>query len=206
MPKTNPSGVSGIRNVSVEGDVLSKVTAAASAFFAADKSPAGIYLPQDNLAGVAVRDYVPQDSIAAKSIQAVAFGSTTRSHWGLVTGAAANASDAANLLAPSTAIVQAGSTNGTTDEIFRVPFADLSTQQVGFFMDDKPSGGNGQFDNNSVVLEVQGVSTANSSGTGNIVTPSNVARGAVVALITVAETFDSCNQKDQGSEIEDHLP
>ena len=138
VPRTNPSGVSGIRNVSVEGDILTKVTAAASSFFAADKSPAGIYLPQDNLAGVAVRDYVPQDSIAAKSIQAVAFGSTTRSHWGLVTGAAANASDAANLLAPSTAIVQAGSTNGTTDETFRVPFADLSTQQVGFFMDDEP--------------------------------------------------------------------
>ena len=52
------------------------------------------------------------------------------------------------------------------------------------------------------MLEVQGVSTANSSGTANIVTQSNVARGAVVALITVAETFNSRNQLD-GSFIED---
>ncbi len=201
VPGTNPKGVSGIGNIAVEGDILTKVTAAASAFFAPDSAPAGVYLPQDNLAGVAVRDYVPDQSIAAQSIQAVAFGSMSGSFGRIETGASASAWDAANLLAPCTTIVQAGSTNGTTAETFRVPFADLSTEQVGFFMDDEPSWGDGQFDNNSVVLEVQGVSTANSSGTGNIVTQSNVARGAVVALVTVAETFDS-HQRDQGSQIE----
>ena len=45
------------------------------------------------------------------------------------------------------------------------------------------------------------MSTANSSGTGNNVTPSNVARGAVIALITVAETFDQNNHL-QNSVIE----
>ncbi|MFI5455223.1 MAG: beta strand repeat-containing protein [Isosphaerales bacterium] len=187
LDATGNSGVSGIRNVAVEGDVLTAVTPAASAFFAPDPSPAGIYLPQDSLAGVGVRDYVPDKIINAKSIQAVAFGSRTRSNGQLETGSVASGSDAANLLAPGTAIVQAGSSNGTAVETFRVPFADLATQKVGFFMDD--NAGAGGFDNNNVALVVQGVATANSSGTDNNVTPSNAARGAVVALITVAETF-----------------
>jgi hypothetical protein len=199
LDATGNSGISGIRNVAVEGDILTKVTPAASGFFTADSSPAGIYLPQDKLAGVGVRDYVPENIIKAKSIQAVAFGSTTRNNGQLETGSAANSNDAAALLAPGTAIVQAGSSNGTTVETFRVPFADLATQQVGFFLDDTP--GSGSFDNNSVVLVVQSVSTANSSGKGNMVTPSNVARGAVIALITVAETFNQNNQL-QNSVIE----
>jgi hypothetical protein len=198
LDATGNSGVSGIRNVSVEGDILTKVTAAASSF-TSDSSPAGIDLPQDNLASVGVRDYAPMDIINAKSIQAVAFGSTTRQNGQLETGAAVHANDAAALLTPSTTIVQAGSTNGRTVETFRAPFADLTTQQVGFFMDDNPGGHN--FDNNSITLEVQGVSTANSSGTANAVTPSNVARGADIALITVAETFDQNNDL-QGSVIE----
>ena len=197
----NPTGVSGIRNVSIEGDMLTKVSTAASAFFAPDSSPAGINLPKDNLAGVGVRDHVSGNSINAKSIQAVAFGSTTRYFGQVVTGALANAFDAESLLTQSTAIVQAGSTNGQTVETFRVPFADLSSQQVGFFMDDFWGGGFGQFDNNDVDLVVQSVSTANSSGTGNNVMQSNVARGAVIALITVAETFDHNNHL-QNSVIE----
>jgi hypothetical protein len=182
------SGVSGIRNVAVEGDILTKVTAGASAFFAPDSSAAGIYLPHDNLAGVGVRDYVPNHSINAKSIQAVAFGSHTATSGLITTGAAATASDVTNLLAVGTAIVQAGSSNGTTVETFRVPFADLATQQVGFFMSD--SQGGGHFDGSNVVLVVQSVLIANSSGTNNTITASNVARGAVIALITVAETYD----------------
>jgi RTX calcium-binding nonapeptide repeat (4 copies) len=188
----NPTGVSGIRNVSIEGDILTGITTAASTFFAPDSSPAGIFLPKDNLAGVGVRDFVPDRSINARSIQAVAFGSFSE-RGRLETGVMADDDDAEELLAPSTAIVQAGSSNGSTLETFRVPFADLATQQVGFFMDDSQGGGWGQFDDDQVVLIVQSVSTANSSGTGNNVAPSNVARGAVVALITVAETFDQNN-------------
>ena len=186
LDATGNSGVSGIRNVAAEGDILSTITPAASTFFGADKSPAGVYLPHDNLAGVSVRGYVPLHSIAARSIQAVAFGSMRPLSSGpLVTGALATASDASELLAPGTAIIQAGSLNGSTTETFRVPFSD--TSQVGFFMDDTP--GSGVFDNRNVALTVQGVSTPNSSRTANIVTPSNTARGSVIALITVAETF-----------------
>ena len=204
LDATGNLGVSGIRNVAVEGDILTKVTKPASSYPAADdplisdSSPAGIYLPQDNLAGVGVRDYVPVNIIKAKSIQALAFGSMTRNNGQLETGAMANGNDAATLLATGTAIVTAGSTNGSTTETFRVPFADLASQQVGFFMDDS---GNGQFDNNNVELIVQSVSTANSSGTGNIVAQSNFTRGAVIALITVAETFNQNNQL-QNSVIE----
>ena len=171
LARLDAAGVSGIRNVAVEGDILTAVTTAALAFIANDQSPAGIDLPADQLAGVGVRDYAPAGSIAAGSIQAVAFGSTTRNKNQLETGAAANGNDAAALLTSATAIVPAGSTNGSTTETFRVPFADLASQQVGFFMDDNPGGGNGHFDNNNVVLVVQAVSTANPNGTANVPTP-----------------------------------
>ena len=193
LDATGNSGVSGIRNVAVEGDILSTITQAASKFFGADKSPAGVYLPHDNLAGVSIRGYVPNGSIDARSIQAVAFGSMTPISRGpTVVGALATAAFASELLAPGTAIIQAGSENGSTAETFRVPFSD--TSQVGFFMDDTP--GSGVFDNRNVALTVQGVSTPNSTGTANIVTPSNVARGSVIALITVAETFAATGRLD----------
>ena len=54
----------------------------------------------------------------------------------LETGAEASAQRCGQPARAGTAIVQAGSTNGTTMETFRVPFADLATEQVGFFMDD----------------------------------------------------------------------
>ena len=164
------------------------VTPAAQNFFSLASPTGGIILPSDALAGVGIRDYAANNTIQASSIQTLAVGSLSRNNGQIETGAAANGNDVAALLASGTTIVQAGSSNGTTVETFRVPFADLSMQQVGFFMDDN-SGGN-QFDNNSIQLVVQSVSTANSSGTGNNVTQSNGARGAVIALITVAETFD----------------
>ena len=171
LDATGNSGVSGIGNVAVEGDILSTITHAASTFFAADSSPTGVYLPHDNLASVSVRGYVPNGSIDARSIQAVAFGSMSPISGGpILIGAKAAGSYASKLLAAGTAIVQAGSESGSTVETFRVPFAD--TSQVGFFMDDTP--GAGAFDNRNVALTVQGVSTPNSTGTANIVTPSNV--------------------------------
>ncbi len=192
LDATGNSGVSGIGNVAVEGDILSTITHAASTFFAADSSPTGVYLPHDNLASVSVRGYVPNGSIDAKSIQAVAFGSMSPFSGGpILSGAMATGSYASKLLSAGTAIIQAGSESGST-ATFRVPFAD--TSQVGFFMDDTP--GAGALDNRNVALTVQGVSTPNSTGTANIVTPSNVARGSVIALITAAETFAATGRLD----------
>jgi hypothetical protein len=145
----------------------------------------------DQLAGVEVRDFVPAASISANSIQAVAFGSAAASNGGIVTGAASTASAAQYVLTNTTLIVVAGSLNVNAGETFRIPFADLPAQQVAFFIDTSPT--NGAFDNKDIDFFVQGVSTANSSGTGNNVTPSNATRGAVVALVTAAEIFNSAN-------------
>ncbi len=198
LDSTGNSGISGIRNVSVEGNLLNQVTAAAAAFFGGDTSPGGVYLPGDKLASVSVRDTAYEHSVAARSIQAVAFGTliTPVVGKGMLpppqVGIRATGSAAAELLAPGTAIVQAGSVNGSTEETFRVAFSDI--RGVGFFMDDTP--GSGVFDSKNVAFTVEGVSTANSSGTANTVTPSNAARGAVVALVTVAETFAANGRLD----------
>jgi hypothetical protein len=196
LARLDAAGVSGIRNVAVEGDVLTVVTPQAAAFFqvpgpngttVADATRAGVRLPLDNLAGVGVRDFVPDHTIQAHSIQAVAFGSHAEENCQIETGAASDADDAAELLTCDTAIVQAHDT-------YRVPFADLPTQQVALFLATDEEGG--QFDDNSIVFVVQGVSSPNATGTANVVTPSNVARGAVVALVTAAPTTDSHGRPD----------
>jgi hypothetical protein len=191
LARLDAAGVSGIRNVAVEGDVLTAVTPQAAAFFqvpgpggttVADATPAGIRLPLDNLAGVGVRDFLPNGIIQAASIQAVAFGSHVEEKGQIETGAVAKGEDAADTLILGTAIVQARDT-------YRVPFADLTSQQVGLFLATDEQGG--QFDDDSIVFVVQGVSSPTADGTANVVTPSNVTRGAVVALVTAVLTVDS---------------
>ena len=184
LARLDASGVSGIRNVDVEGDLLTSVSAQAASFFklvwpssnpVLDTTPAGIHLPSDNLAGAGIRDYAPNGYIQVHSIQVLAFGSYTGPNGVVATGAMANSSIPLALLAPGTAIVQAADT-------FRVPFADLPSQQVALFLDTAASGGT--FDSHSVVLTVEGVLSPNSTGTANVITPSNAARGAVTALVT----------------------
>ena len=175
LARLDATGASGIRNVAVEGDLLTTVTATAKSFFGLGSPAGGIVLPSDNLASVAVRDYAPNNSIQAKSIQGLAFGSFREEDGSLHTAAAAKGEDAQDLLTAGTAIVQAGAAGGS--ETFRVPFADLtSQQQVQLFIDDHGP----NFDDNGIALWVE-------SDNG---VPSNVARGADTALITVAPTYD----------------
>src|SRR5262249_57329241 len=54
----------------------------------------------------------------------------------------------------------------------------------------------GRFDDDSIVFVVQGVSSPNAAGTANVVTPSNAARGAVVALVTAEPTLDKQGRPD----------
>ncbi len=173
LARLDASGVSGVRNVAVEGDLLSSVSPTARAFFVlpggtTDASPAGVYLPLDRLAGVAVRDFAPDRSIAAKSIQAVAFGSFLDRWCRIEPGTCASESDAEQLLACGTAIVQAGSTNGQNAETFRVPFADLANEHVAFFVatEEYPCG----FSDDTIAFTVQG------SDNGLTNQPNNVAR------------------------------
>jgi len=182
LARLDAADKSGIRNVDVEGDVLTAVSSQASSFFPGDNTAAGIRLPQDNLAGVGVRDFIPNSSIKAVSIQAVAFGSHATGTGQMVTGAASLGTDAQALLASGTAMVY-------TNDTYRVPFADLPTQQVQLFLVTNPSGGS--FNNNGILLTVQGVTSPNGAGTVNLVTLSNVARGAATALVKMVPTYDS---------------
>jgi hypothetical protein len=186
LDRLDASGVSGIRNVAVEGSLVTTLTSAAENFFLLpsgipDPSPAGIYLPSDNLASVSVRDYAPDGSIDAADIQAVAFGSFTSSSGAIEQGSDATITDASNLLEAGTTILPAGSVNGQGNETFRAPFAALPGQQVAFFLDTAPSGGT--FDPKNMVLTLE----SDSDG----VDPATLfpaTRGAVTAMIGVDET------------------
>jgi Concanavalin A-like lectin/glucanases superfamily/PKD domain/Matrixin len=193
LARLDATGASGIRNVAVEGDLLTSITSTAATFLGlGTTTTGGVRLPSDALAGVAVRDYAPNGFIQAKSIQAVAFGSHTRTDGLVEAGAAAKGANAARLLVPGTAIVQALDT-------FRVPFADLPAQQVGFFLASNPNGG--YFDDSLIAFTVQGVSTPNATNTGNVTQASNAARGAVVGLVKTVQTFNATGQA-QGSAVQ----
>ena len=180
LARLDADGVSGLRNLAVEGDLVPGISATASSFFAGDKSPAGVYLPQDRIAGVGIRDHAPNGSIAAAGIQGVAFGSFTNTQGQVVPGSQATSADAAKLLAGGTAIVPAGSVNSSGTETFRAPFAALPGQNVAFFLDTARSGG--VFDPNDMDFTLQ------SDGDG-IHTPQffPATRGAVTAMIGVNE-------------------
>jgi hypothetical protein len=184
LARLDAAGVSGIRNVAVEGDLLTSVSQAAINFLGGDNTPAGVRLPLDNLAGVGIRDYAPLGFIQAASIEAVAFGSTTDEQGNLVTGPNAMATDAEDLLTPGTLIVQASDT-------FRVPFADALP--VAFFMDTQAS--DHQFDSHDVLFTDQ---------------VANDARGAVTALVNVtvpvnppnASTIQTIDLRGDGGAIQ----
>ena len=175
LARLDAGGVSGIRNVDVEGDILTSVTSLAKSTLG-DSNPAGIYLPGDKLAGVAVRDFIPSGSITAYSIQAIAAGLIGRSGGQSVMGASASATDAQNLLAKGTKIVQAADT-------FLVPFANnpSSPLQVGFFFDNSTSG---SFNWSDVAFSVQNDVTVSSDGKTPYVIPTDT-HGSDVATITI---------------------
>lgn len=160
LARLDAAGVSGVRNVAIEGDLLTTVTATANNFLN-DTNPAGVQLPQDALAGVGIRDNVTAGTVRAGSLMGVAFGSLT---LGGVTkpANAANHVDAETIPTSTTLIVQANDT-------FRVPFAaDPKAPLVTWFFASNNNGKN--FDNKNVFFIDQGLADA---------------RGAVTALITV---------------------
>jgi hypothetical protein len=176
LARLDSLGLSGIGNVTVEGNILTSVASAAQAFFPGDSNKPGVQLPMDRLAGVGVRDLIPLGSyINVYSIEAVAAGSVGLGGSSTVLGESASAYQVQSLLSPTTRVVQASNT-------FRVPFDGNSADQVGFFLDDNTWG---QFDWSNVSFTIESQLSVNSSGTANIVTPSNVARGSDVALIHV---------------------
>ena len=140
LARLDSNGISGLRNVAIEGDLLPAVTSLAEGWFGPSltqlvaSSIGGVVLPLDALADVAVRDFAPQYRIQAKTIQAVAFGSflgvndLPQPAWD------STASDALLLLTSDTRVVQAVDT-------FRVPFTDVAAEQVAFYLSTDPNGG-----------------------------------------------------------------
>jgi hypothetical protein len=172
LARLDSIGPSLINSVAVEGDILTSITLAAKTYFGLSSTTGGVQLGSDAIGGVFVRDYVPAGAVQAKSVEAISFGSYTKGNH-LATGASANPSDAADLLAATTKIVPAGAT-------FRVPFADLATQQVGFFFDDQTNPPAGNFDPNDVVFTVETIpANFQPASTGG---PS---RGSDTALVTI---------------------
>jgi hypothetical protein len=160
LARLDATGISGVRNVAVEGDLLTSVSPAAASFFPTDNTPAGIQLPQDALAGVGIRNNVTSSFVRAASLMGVAFGSVTES-GGVVAAKVAGHADAETIPTTTTAIVQANDT-------FRVPFSTMQT--VAWFFSTNSNGKT--FDNKDVLLSDQGLPDA---------------RGAVTALSTVSK-------------------
>lgn len=73
LARLDAAGIAGVRNVAVEGDILTAVSGLAAAFIriggAPDDNPAGVWLPRDHRAGVGVRDFFPTSSVRAPGIR-----------------------------------------------------------------------------------------------------------------------------------------
>jgi hypothetical protein len=181
LARLDADGPSGVRSVAIEGDLLTSVTTTAANWFGSGTT-GGVRLPQDDLAGVAIRDLAPHYAIAARSVQAVAFGSHRKDDGKIELGNDTSRGEARKLLASGTALVQASNT-------FRVPFA--NPQEVVFFYVE--STGGGSFTDKPLLFSVQDVVTAVDQldiTKGNRTHKSNAERGAVTGLVTVVPMFD----------------
>jgi hypothetical protein len=176
-------GVTGIRNVAIEGDLLPSVTPGAAAFFGLPSAEGGVRLPYDNLAGVEVRDNAQAGEVTVASIQGVAFGSLTDGRTTL-TGAESNALYASELLVRGTKIVQTGTTTPQHLETFRIPVDSQPDQHVAFFQKDTFLG---YFDDDPIVFadQDQGVSTGDPRGTVTALVSVNGPSGPRTALSVI---------------------
>jgi hypothetical protein len=82
-----------VRNVVVNGSILSTLTPAEASYFGLGSGDGGVVLPADALASVSARDTLSQGSILAKSIQGMAFSNLTGSNGTLHPGGLIPVSD-----------------------------------------------------------------------------------------------------------------
>lgn len=115
------TGKSGIRNITVEGNILTKVSGPALAFFhLAAGSHSGVVLPKDSIAGVEVRDTLPVGVINVAGIEGVAFAILVNAQGVAVTvgsdlGSETNINALWSLLGSKPVLLAA-------TDLFRVPF------------------------------------------------------------------------------------
>jgi hypothetical protein len=125
LARLDANGTSDIRNVVVQGNILSKVTADTASIFGLPAAAAGgVQLPLDNLNGVAAADNIRSGVIAAKTVQLVSFGSVTAGTVTTLAGSATNAT-ARSTLAATTGLAQAKGT-------YVIPFSE--NQKVAAFL------------------------------------------------------------------------
>ena len=137
---SNTTGLSGLYNLAIEGDLLATVSSGALAFFGlAGNTNGGVQLPKDNVGAVAIRDLGVERSVNVKTLQALAFGEYQEEEGDINPASNAGSEDAGDLLVSTQEIVAA---NGTC----RVPFGQNYT--VALFIGQS----NGQFEGNPVLL------------------------------------------------------
>ncbi|MDE3068412.1 MAG: hypothetical protein KGJ60_12810, partial [Verrucomicrobiota bacterium] len=131
LSRADANGTSGLRNIAVDGDLLLTVTAPESAYMNyAGGMGGGVYLPQDNLTGVEVRDDAKVGSVTALSIMGVAFATLTGSN-GTQLATTLNGLGAQLMMNSSTQIILAV-------DVFRVRFGEHA--KVVLFMDSTNDG------------------------------------------------------------------
>jgi hypothetical protein len=162
---TTGTVLAGLRNLTIEGDLLVTLSAGTKGAFNLGSGTGGVQLPLDNVGIIAVRDVANPASILVKTIQAVAFGANIEENNTVQSGNLANEEDAEDLLLPRTLIVPATGT-------YPVPFG--QNYPVALFL----GASNGHFDNNPVYFSDQNAT----------LTTGGDATSAVIATVSVAAT------------------
>jgi hypothetical protein len=151
LARVDGNGTSGVRNIVVQGNVLSTITPDTATFLGLSvDAHGGVQLPSDNINGVFAADNMGAGTIQANSLQGVAFGSVTQG--GVKTTAASAGDNTANaVLAPGTRLIQANST-------YIIPFS--ASQKVAFFAiskgDKGVNGNQGGFTDSAALFTDQG--------------------------------------------------
>ena len=180
-----------IRNVLLEGNLAPSAVDAGT--IGISSSTGGIQLPGTALAGVGILGNAPAGSVQAASVQAVSFASiteTTSSGPVTVLASTAAPTDAAQLLASGTAILQANNTflaaaGQTTAE---------QSQPVALFLD---TGTSGVFDPNDVLLGNQGFIDPVNPTTNPV-----LAQVAATGSSTTPSTIQTINLTGNGGSIQ----
>lgn len=162
---TSNAIASGIRDISIDGSLLTQISTQSQQFLSIQgTTQGGVILPHDNLGGIGVRDYAPPRSVEAASVQSVAAGEFAQPTGRVIPGNQANFTDADLVLTPGSVIHPANTT-------LRVPF---STQNpVGLFFGTLSS---------QSVLGLQGVVFTDQQANSPLSTDQ---RGEVTALVTI---------------------
>jgi hypothetical protein len=198
---TNSTGLSGLYDLSIEGDLTAPVTTTALKTFFGSSVPlsGGVQLPNDNIGGVGVRDAAAEGSINVRTLQFLAFGEYQEENGQYYPGNTAQGEDATDLLRSNQAIAAA---NGT----YRVPVG--QNYPVAVFIGQS----NGQFNGGPPILLTDELMPVLPPVTTPPTLPANF-NTAVIATVTVATSNPPSQQQvisiafsGDGGSVESSVP